>query len=133
MADSNVGTTVEAIGGIRPLLEEVKRRITAHPHSYSQDDFCGMTCCIGGHIDVILNGEQVHRERMSRRDHATSAVQIEMLANAALGVKDRPWLFDPADEWPFEVQEEYYDAKDEIGRSAAGCHAIDLYLEERGL
>lgn len=135
MADSNVGTTVEALGGIRPLLEEVKRRITASPANYNQDHYCSTRCCIAGHIDVILNGSEVHESRVGKVGWTKASVQVSNLAEIAIG-EPEPWLFSAIWEDHDDLYARYTQAevlKDVIAMAATGCDAIDLYLKERGL
>lgn len=137
----DVGTI--PLGGVRGLLEEVKRRILAHP--YDQNDFCGTACCIAGQIDCVLNGEMVHNARGGKIDAVDT---IEKLALEALGEKHTTWLFGcinaeededdygyEADDanWPPDLSIEYEDATTPEYRALVGCKAIDRYLEQRGL
>lgn len=131
---------------VRELLEEVKRRITADPGKYNQNTYCGTTCCIAGHIDVILNGP----ERHVSRPPSAAIEQISAVALEALGEPEDIWLFaqpmenvdvdedweeeeDCVDYWPRDLSWEYKAANNAAQRAAVGCKAIDRYLEEKAL
>lgn len=130
---------------VRELLEMVKANITADPGCYKQTNFCGMQCCIGGHIDIILNGMDLHR---ARRGAPNEINQITDVAIEAVGEDSAPWLFgtiresdeleadegDPEDPefWPPDLSDEYA-ASHGTARALVGCKAIDRYMKERGI
>ena len=132
----------------RELLEEVKRRIVADPGKYDQNTYCGTSCCIAGHIDVILNGSEKH---ISRGINTGDAIdQIASIALEALGEPEDIWLFaqpmdvtDGSDDWdneeistdcwPVDLSQEYEDATSAAERAAVACKAIDRYMQDRGL
>lgn len=130
----------------REILEKVKERIMAEPLNYDQHDFCHMACCIGGHIDVILNGMESHLAKSRARN---GVGEINDLATRAMGASFAPWLFGsirPSDEidydeddvndpdyWPADLSDEYVEAGSGPNRALVGCKAIDRYIAERGL
>jgi hypothetical protein len=129
----------------REILEEVKRRIVADPGIYNQGTFCGMQCCIGGQIDVILNGLEAHNAHTRDRDGITF---IADQALAAISEESPVWLFGqtntdvpdddvPEDElseyWPNDLSVNYESAETPAERALVGCQAIDRYIKERGL
>lgn len=137
----------------REILEKVKERIMAEPLNYDQRDFCHTACCIAGHIDVILNGSEVHAKRTSSNGGIS---QIDGIATAAIGEIESPWLFgtikpeceyneegddgepeqwdaSSGDYWPPDLSDEYVDAGRGPSRSLVGCKAIDRYMKERGI
>lgn len=120
---------------VRGLLEMVKERILAEPETYSQVTFCGMACCIGGHIDLVINGRHAHQEH--RMD------EIADIARSAIGEDEFPWLLGSirrpsmdddmfAELWPWDLSLEYVNNTN-AGRAIVGCKAIDRYMKERGI
>lgn len=120
---------------VRGLLEMVKERILAEPETYSQFTFCGMACCIGGHIDLVLNGKETHQKHYME--------DIEHIAILAVGEDRCPWLFgsirrpeshdgDEPGLWPLNLSLEYVNNTN-AGRAIVGCKAIDRYMKERGI
>lgn len=129
----------------REILEEVKRRIVADPGIYNQDTFCGMQCCIGGQIDVILNGLEAHNARTRDRDGVTF---IANQALVAIGEESPVWLFgqtntdvadddideeDQNDYWPNDPSINYESSETPAERALVGCQAIDRFIAERVL
>jgi hypothetical protein len=47
---------------VRQLFQIAKARILKNPAKYDQRTYCGTPCCIGGHIDIVLNCLRKHRE-----------------------------------------------------------------------
>ena len=118
---------------IRNLLTWVKRQIRAHPRKYNQGSFCGTPCCIAGWIDIRLNGEIAHQLR-EKHDFWGAASTIAAIANAALGVKEQPALFESY--WSgylHKATTAMQAARNARERAEAGCLAIDLYMKRRGI
>jgi len=130
---------------IRPLMEEVKRRLMLDPDRYDQNIFCGSPCCIAGHIDTLVNGLNAHL------GHATG--ETITAACIALNEASPIWLFgatldnemcekllehgeatvapDP-DSWPADLSLRYLDAQFPAEQAAVACDAIDRWLAEKG-
>jgi hypothetical protein len=104
----------------RQVLEEVKRRITKD--NYNQENFCGTVCCIAGHIDCVVNGEEEHAKHSSGDVlHAADIVIKNDFSNST-------WLFSWAYYWPEKAKQEY--CRDPVYGARI---AIDMYMEERDL
>lgn len=106
----------------REILEAVKDSIRKNPNTYNQEDFCGTTCCIAGHIDIIVNGVEAHVKR--------PFAEIPEVAARALGLDDEPWLFGVDWEVGPPLPNPYTGSPKQ--RAEAGCAAIDRYLAEIG-
>ena len=99
----------------RKALSDVRARIAAAPHTYSQRDWgtldteCRTPACIGGHM-VAADAERHARVLAQPREHREGAVIDE--AKHALGLERLPELFYAS--WP----REWFAASGQLPRRA---------------
>jgi hypothetical protein len=110
-----------------PLLRKVAKRIKENPENYDQMTYCGTTCCIAGHVGIILNKKFPVGIPYDLQDVWVEEIRLEM------GLSHKQWdsLCVSADEWPEEFADRWIKGIDRKSKAQV-AHDRIMHLIKTG-